>query len=256
MSLQNSPNPATMSEDSTSLGTGEMPASDAIINPFACTEEYSTVVTRVPNKSVEDLNREVMRSQECNFPDPLGACGGLPDVANQRSPFGSRDFHLAEGRSKQSQFGVIKDLSANNLFTTDSNKTKDFEKKDFSQMYVKNNLPDLSAMEEKVFEPRPPYPPEEEHSLARKLHLGLSGSEDEDDSKEQVWQERKPSTGSDRSFCGSPNIAHSPRDGHTRFPRRPCPEYPSRHYRHTLGSTQKCTIKCIMHHRCQFNCRT
>ena len=156
---------------------------------------------------------------ERSFPDPLGACGGLPDLTSQRSPFGSHDFHYGGvGRGKPSQFGVIKDLSANNLFATDSNKTKDFEKKDFSQIYVKSNLPDLSAMEEKVFEPRPRYPPEEEHSLARKLHLGLSGSEDEDESKEQVWQERKPSTGSDRSFCGSPGIAHSPRDNHTRFP--------------------------------------
>ena len=221
MSLQNSPNPVAMNEDSTSLGTatsfGEL-SSDAVINPFACTDEYSTVVTRVPNKSVEDLNREVMGSER-SLPDQLGACGGLPDLANQRSPFGSHDFHYGGvGTGKPNQFGVIKDLSANNLFATDSNKTKDFEKKDFSQIYVKSNLPDLSAMEEKVFEPRPPYPPEEEHSLARKLHLGLSGSEDEEESKEQVWQERKPSTGSDRSFCSSPNIAHSPRENHTRFP--------------------------------------
>lgn len=224
MSLQNSPNPAHRKDDSsppeTAKSFGELPTAESVANALACTSEYSTVVTRVPNKSVEDLNRDTLRSDRA-FPDPLGACGGLPDLTNQRAPFGPHDFHhgaasasSSYGKGKASTFGVIKDLSANNLFANDANKTKDFDKKDFSQIYVKSNLPDLSAMEEKVFEPRPPYPAgDEEHSLARKLHLGLSGSEDEDEvHKDQVWKERKPSTGSDRSFSGSPPmLSHSPR---------------------------------------------
>lgn len=243
MSLQNSPVPPPLvggSEDSGGsargppLGAaksfGDLPStacsdsqpSAGSPGPFACTEEYSTVVTRVPNKSVEDLNREVMRTATYPLAEAAGACGGLPDVTGPRSPFdvhpypgGAAGPGAAGPRGKPSTFGVIKDLSANNLFSSDANKTKDFDKKDFSQIYVKSNLPDLSAMEERVFEPRPPYPPPdgEEHSLARKLHLGLSGSEDEEEGhREQVWQERKPSTGSaDRSFSSSPKIAHSPR---------------------------------------------
>ena len=140
-----------------------------IVNPFS--EEYSTIVTRVPNKSVEDLAHEAAKAERNSSQETLGACGGHQDSANQERAR-SHDQSAGEGDGSNldpdhvpNTFGLIKDISVNNICASDLDKMKDFDKKDFSQIYVKSQP--IGEME-KVFEPRPSGP---DQSLAKKLHL-------------------------------------------------------------------------------------
>lgn len=86
-------------------------------------------MTRVPNKSVEDL--------ASRMPNP---------------------------------FGLIKDLHVSNILPADSDKTKDFNDKDFSQVFVKYASPTDSAAMLDHRPPQSPYsprdpPPDDESRL-------------------------------------------------------------------------------------------
>ncbi len=102
--------------------------------------------------------------------DSLGACGGQGDAANQDRVSKSHDQEGENSEADPSHpnnaFGVIKDISVNNICASDFDKTKDFEKKDFSQIYLK--CQPMAEME-RVFEPRPGG--QDYQSLAKKLHL-------------------------------------------------------------------------------------
>ena len=144
-------------------------------NPFS--EEYSSIVTRVPNKSVEDLALEVP-AERVHTHDTLGACGGLLDKKGL-----GHDFHISSNQNQAKEdgsngieqmhvantFGLIKDISVTNILSSDRDKTKDFEKKDFSQFYSKSQVIGESGEIENVFEPRPHMA--DNQSLARKLHI-------------------------------------------------------------------------------------
>jgi hypothetical protein len=86
--------------------------------------EFSGVVARVPNKSVEDLA----------IPPPPASAA----------------------------FGLVKDLHVSNILPSDADKTKDFHDKDFSQVFVKYASPtDMNAVFEprppqSPYSPRPP----------------------------------------------------------------------------------------------------
>lgn len=105
-------------QDNTSPESG-----DASHESQTTSNEYSTIVTRVPNKSVEDVHREV--NSELHKGEP-GACGG------NRCPPEPDALHMPNS------FGLIKDLSVANILSSDKDKTKEFEKKDFSQIYKKD----------------------------------------------------------------------------------------------------------------------
>ena len=124
-------------------------------------DQYSSIVTRVPNKSVEDLVLEAAQGDRPHH-DVMGACGGT--FRNVKSPE-APDGQLAEQLRVPNTFGTIKDISVTNLIMNDKDKTLDFDKKDFSQFYSKNNEGGM----ENVFEPRPSG--SGDVSLAKKLHL-------------------------------------------------------------------------------------
>ena len=146
-------------------------------------ENQSTVVSRVPNKSVEDLYHADCVScpgatglsplslhgtshagldpssleYEQESPENLGACGGKLENTENQSDFSAGtekdvDDIRIEGKILQkllntdkidipyqeimpsgaSGFGVIKDISVSNLHIGDSDKTKEFSKKDLT----------------------------------------------------------------------------------------------------------------------------
>ena len=165
-------------------------------------QEYSTIVTRVPNKSIEDLaiiegslshhqsasrhssdqssgqkessepispHRITLKPNQIYFPGRVQEPGQirfqgpkyhfLENVRKGQNP--PSQGHVKrpnEGRLsprlQQNAFGVIKDISVNNIIAFDTDKTKDFSDKDFSQGFVKKNICD-SNIEAVVFEPRP-----------------------------------------------------------------------------------------------------
>ena len=247
-------------------------------------EEYSTVVTRVPNKSVEDLNLEVAR--ERIVADNLGACGGMAtpesgqmktsrshdwDATNQNRGLRSHDWEAANqirpsrshdldypprpaagsagpqedsetDQAKLNRFGLIKDISVNNILTNDTDKTKDFDKKDFSQIYIKNQPAAIHEME-RVFEPRPPYPIVKDEPGTRHSHLTPPPagawppgqlSQLGHLPRQDVWVEQthmkqaESGVGSTVSFSRSPvshssqqtvSVPRSPRESYSRSPR-------------------------------------
>ena len=83
--------------------------------------DYSSIVNRVPNCSVEDL------AQDADTPlEYLGACGGLPSP-KQRSPKSTVPPVILG--QKTNTFGLIKDISVTNINIPDVDKTKAFEDK-------------------------------------------------------------------------------------------------------------------------------
>ena len=143
---------------------------------------YSTVVNRVPNKSVEDLAFEqTYEEQGDTSPDAevMGAYGGVPDILqsasvpahNKPAPLSSAQYHLAKDMTpaapaspKMNPFGFIKDLSVTNVYSSDLDKTQDFDKKDLSSLF-RSLLGDTPY--ETVFEPRPNF---EEKDDNRDIH--------------------------------------------------------------------------------------
>ena len=159
--------------------TSSQSQSSTLPSPFD--PDYTSIVNRVPNKSVEDLSNEgcCPRSPyEDETFELLGAHGGgaylnrldgarprsrsntfdderkpLRRAGAQSVPVSPRAVDV-ELQTRQNTFGVIKDISAANIFTNDFDKTKEFDKKDFKNR--KN--PFDGAEPDSVFEPRPPRP--------------------------------------------------------------------------------------------------
>ena len=186
-------------------------------------EEYSTIVTRVPNKSVENLHSEAVKAERSSH-DTLGACGGDPSANHEHAPRSHDPSDMSESGEVDpnhvpNAFGIIKDISVTNICHNDTDKTKDFEKKDFSQMYAKSQP--LAEME-KVFEPRPGG--QDYQSLAKKLQLTPTdtagstsptlrchhdGSTSPTPHRQDVWVEQTPANSRTVSYSGPPR---SPRD--------------------------------------------
>lgn len=192
-------------------------------------DQYSSIVTRVPNKSVEDL---VLESAQCERPvhDMLGAVGGLH--GNGQKPFpeptAAGDSQLAEQLHVPNTFGTIKDINVTNLVHGEKDKTKDFEKKDFSQFYAKS----ADVPMESVFEPRPCLG--EMQSLAKKLHLTPTGGSQ--GRRQDVWLEQSVMGGRSRSprdpqpYCPLGSQGRNPMDqpycplsSVSRSPKETCP---------------------------------
>ena len=91
--------------------------------------DYSSVVRRVPNRSVEDL----VLADGADGRDQLGACGGLPrsPKSTQRpSETGKSSAALATPNT----FGLIKDISVTNINMENDDKIGAFESKRFAFM--------------------------------------------------------------------------------------------------------------------------
>ena len=184
---------------------------------------------------MSNQNRAV-RPQEWEAPNQMRSsrshewdhsCGGKMTAA----PPGI-DPNNPEQVKMANTFGLIKDISVNNILANDTDKTKDFDKKDFSQMYVKKHPAAMHEMET-VFEPRPPYPSNRDEVGGRRLHLTpppattcyQSGCQDVWIEQSQLKQNDLYNTG---AYCRSPNsrsprqsiaVPRSPRENHARCPR-------------------------------------
>lgn len=132
--------------------------SDEKIQMTARNPDYSSVVARVPNRSVEDLSQDAISGSAVgvsmadamgtNF-ENMGACGGLLLSPNkqQKSPkikqvligghlvipnMGPKaNQQLLQPQQKPNPFGVIKDISVTNINIGDVDKTRSFEDKKF-----------------------------------------------------------------------------------------------------------------------------
>ncbi|XP_074650800.1 ankyrin repeat and IBR domain-containing protein 1-like isoform X2 [Tubulanus polymorphus] len=110
---------------------------------------YSTIVTKVPNKSVEDLNDEdyERRSPDTGGDKLLGAVGGAPVCNFDPSPShrpsvcepppGLLETTFTPSRLGSSQFGPIKDLAVTNIASSDRDKTEEFKTKKFKELFTK-----------------------------------------------------------------------------------------------------------------------
>ncbi|XP_046380179.1 ankyrin repeat and IBR domain-containing protein 1-like isoform X2 [Haliotis rufescens] len=100
-------------------------------------ETTSTLVPRVPNKSVEDLYRgdgTWLTSPHT----PTCACDKcVESLGAYAAPDNPRGFSLLSLESNT--FGAIKDLSVSNIHATDDDKTKDFLSKDFAALFQKQD---------------------------------------------------------------------------------------------------------------------
>ena len=137
--------------------------------------DCSTTVTRVPNKTVEDLaahHRYPMTSLTSgmtlqhtsgktsdvgviNTNEYLGAYGGVTMETNLNRSLGdglsnrrSKSYNqIVSGRGDENQtqtpnsFGLIKDIAVGNILASDVDKTKNFADKDFSQVFYKKSFP-------------------------------------------------------------------------------------------------------------------
>ena len=212
LSLQDAPVDTTVAPPGDSNGkddnilsaTRSTPSGD----PFS--PQYTTVVTRVPNRSVEDLvmGFEARARVDVSPPLSLGrrvsvspprSCCELPEGSTQRRrihsspPPSSRDINCAEflatcsritggghrpGQSSSSEdvslpggagvgcdyddvapvkanpFGLIKDIRVTNIVATETDKTKEFAKKDLR--YVLGDTSVDSLQRDDIFEPRQP----------------------------------------------------------------------------------------------------
>ncbi len=166
--------------------------SDDLHGPLSA--DYSTIVTRVPNKSIEDLALDSRAPTEylgaygmggvdhrqpcdvyshpcCNQWDQLhsqahsqdkgggakSSLGLVIDKPASQSSGGRSPKLLASKQPQQQQvntFGLIKDLSVANIIASDADKTQSFTEKDFSQAFSKKILMPKPFMDQ-VFEPRP-----------------------------------------------------------------------------------------------------
>ena len=172
LSLQEaaSKSPAPDSESKpTPTSSGVTPSrTDNPILPYS--PDYSTIVTRVPNKSVEDLaahNRSSRASDSgiINTNEYLGAYGGITMEANlnrclpcdsglsnrrsksynhivsQRTAEPPADCPKSRQPTAPNSFGLIKDIAVGNIVAADVDKTKNFADKDFSQVFYKKSFP-------------------------------------------------------------------------------------------------------------------
>ena len=209
LSLQDAPvdttvAPSSDKDDNVLSAPRSTPSGD----PFS--PQYTTVVTRVPNRSVEDLvmGFEARARVDVSPPLSLGrrvsvspprSCCELPEGSTQRRrihsspPPSSRDINCAEflatcsritggghrpGQSSSSEdvslpssagvgcdyddvapvkanpFGLIKDIRVTNIVATETDKTKEFAKKDLR--YVLGDTSVDSLQRDDIFEPRQP----------------------------------------------------------------------------------------------------
>lgn len=160
-----------------------------------------------------------------------------------KNPPANLDLNMDQSKLANS-FGLIKDISVNNILASDTDKTKDFDKKDFSQMYHKK-LPAAMQDMETVFEPRPPYP---SNDGGRYLHLtpppamtwNQTGVKDiwVEQSKQEHYAPvycRSPSSRSPRQSMAAPRSPRetrprSPRDNNSRSPRESLSRSPRESY--------------------------
>ena len=96
-------------------------------------ETTSTLVPRVPNKSVEDLYcvESAIHPGSCSCDkcvESLGAYAGAAESERESSAV------------ENSTFGVIKDLSVSNIHAFEDDKTRDFLAKDFASLFQKTQL--------------------------------------------------------------------------------------------------------------------
>ena len=167
--------------------------------------EYSTIVTRVPNKSIEDL--AINEASSPHLASTSRDVNGLRDAAaepisprrimlrpNQmyfpgrsqdpgQNRFQGPKYHFVDNTRRNhghgggtsakceqgssalmtNPFGIMKDISVNNIVASDKDKTKEFCEKDFSQLFGKKAVGDVD-IEAVVFEPRPcPLAPIQQH---------------------------------------------------------------------------------------------
>ena len=106
------------------------PLRDHLHDPYS--DQYSSVVNRVPNKSVEDLYRASSTGDTSHTTRPSG--NGVSAINNNGLPF-----------------GAMKDVHVNNILATDEDKICDFERISFTGVGDRDDPPSRYQL----FEPGP-----------------------------------------------------------------------------------------------------
>ena len=100
--------------------------------------EYSTIVNRVPNRSIEDLVSDgAAEEKSLADAESLARRTTHRHIRRRSNDLQDSNEQKHSSNNQTNSFGVIKDISVNNILTGDHNKTKEFEQKDFSQAFAK-----------------------------------------------------------------------------------------------------------------------